>query len=517
VEEVYQFDDVAVHSSARRVVRSGEPLPIGSRALDLLLALLIRRERVVAKDELLALVWPGVVVAENNLTVQIAALRKLLGADAVVTVTGRGYRFARTVQVENALGRDVSSSGATAPTAVWPAAPTDQPSIAVLAFAVHSDDPAVTFLADGLVEDVIAQLARVPGFLVISRSSSLMFPRGQGNRPDIARQLGVRYLVEGSLRPADGRLLVSTLLVEAQTGHVLWSGTPESAADGSADLQLAIARGIISELEPALHRAEIQAIRRRHPDNIDAWGHYRRGVGAIALRGWNEVALTEARQSLERALTIDPGFALAAAQQSLVIGLGLATGLLADDTVLIDQALRRAEEALALEEGDSQVLGYVGCALADLGQLQRGAAVLAQALLLDPSNAQAQVAMGATQALLGHDDEGLVRMRIGMRLSPRDRRLGFWSWVLGLFLWRAGRADEALAEARLSAQRDPQLHLSRVLEATALLSLNRQAEATSAWAMARHLRSTLTLGEVERSHGTAVAHMLARLGESLKL
>jgi TolB-like protein len=506
---IYRFGDVEVRADERRVLRNGQALVLGGRAFDLLLALIEHRERMVGRDELLSLVWPGVVVEENNLTVQISALRKALGTDAVATVAGRGYRFALPLADEPAL--DPGPHGGQAEAAVDAPPEPERPSIAVLPFEVLSEDAAMRFLADGLAEDVIAQLARVPGFLVISRSSSFLFRQRGAALGTIARQLGVRYLVEGSLRRIGTRLRASTQLVEAASGRVLWSGQLEGEPGDVIDLQEAIARGIISELEPELTRAEIMLIRRSRPDNVDAWGHYHRAVGAIALKGWNEAALAQARAEFDAALAVDPRFALAAAHQALITGLGVVTGLIEDTDATRAEACRTAEQALALEEADSQVLGYAGCALADLGQWQRGTDILHQALLVDPSNAQAHVALGATLALQGQWQPGIERMRHGMRISPRDRRLGFWGWALGLFLLRAGQPQEALAEARASALRDPQLHLPRVLEAAALLALGRPSEAQAAWIIARRLRPSMTRREIEQSHGNEALALLSKL------
>jgi TolB-like protein/Tfp pilus assembly protein PilF len=506
---VYCFGVFEVRADERRVLRDGQTLALRGRAFDLLLALIERRDRMVGRDELLSLVWPGVVVEENNLTVQISALRKALGTDAVVTVAGRGYRFALPITGNPAHETVPHDAPTESPPEAVPEP--DRPSIAVLPFEVLSEDPAIRFLADGLAEDVIAQLARVPGFLVISRGSSFRFRQRGDGLGTIARQLGVRYLVEGSLRRVGVRLRVSTQLVEAASGRVLWSGQLESEQGDATDLQEAIARGIITELEPELTRAEIMLIRRRHPDNVDAWGHYHRAIGALGLKGWNEAALAEARQEFAQALAIDPDFALAAAHQALITGLGVATGLVDAGDAECEAAARAAEHALQIEESSSQVLGYAGCALAELGQTQRGAEILQQALLLDPSNAQAQVALGATQALQGQWVVGIERMRHGMRISPRDRRLGFWGWALGMFLLRAGQAEQALAEARASALRDTRLYLPRVLEAAALMFLGRSPEAHEAFDAARRLRPSLTAAEIERSHGTEVLRLLSSL------
>ncbi len=376
----------------------------------------------------------------------------------------------------------------------------DRPTIAVLPFKVLSQDPPLGYLADGLVEDVIALLSRVAGFQLISQASSSAFGRRDDGVAAVARDLGVRYVVEGSVRPVGAQVRVATQLIETVTGRVLWSGRFEGSPEDTADLQDGIARGVISEIEPELNRAEIALIRRLRPENVDAWGCYQQAVGAVAQKGWTEEALHEARDHLRRAFALDPAFALAQAYFALVTALGKSTGVLAASASIDEEARAAAEAAINRDDGSSTVLGIAGCALSDLGQRDRGMEILHRALDIDPSNAQAHVALGTTLGLEGRIDEGIERMRYGMRISPRDRRLGFWGWALGCLLLRGKRADEALQEARSSAGRDPRLHLSRVLEAAALQQLGRGAEARAALAAARRIRP------VPRLHLFALAH-----------
>lgn len=454
-----------------------------------------------------------VVVEENNLTVQVSALRKLLGAGAIGTVPGRGYRLTMPLSVPAAERPAGPLPGAS--TAHHPPMPTTgRPSIAVLPFEARSEDSRLGFLADGLVEDVIALLARVPGFLVISQASSFEFRHRPEGLPAVARALGVRYLVEGSLRQAGSRLLVSTHLVEAESAHVLWSHRFESGRDAAGDLQEAIARAVIAELEPELTRAEILRIRRRRPDDVDAWGHYHQAVGTLALGGWTEEAIAEARAAFVRALAHDPLFALAEAHAALIAAVGVTIGLVPNEPSTVEAVRAAAEHALSSEDGDSQVLGYAGCALSDLGQRERGAEILQRALAIDPSNAQAHVALGATRAMQGLWEDGIASLRHGMSISPRDRRLGFWGWALSKFLLRAGHPEEAVREARAAAGRDARLHLTRVAEAGALQALGRSDEARTALAAARRLRPRLTLAEVARVDGRRMASQLAPLWDA---
>jgi Flp pilus assembly protein TadD len=151
--------------------------------------------------------------------------------------------------------------------------------------------------------------------------------------------------------------------------------------------------------------------------------------------------------------------------------------------------------------------------LCDLGDFKRGIDTLQHAIELNPSNAQAQVAMGAALALNGGLDDGIQRLRYGMKISPRDRRLGFWGWLLGCFLLRADRVDDALTEARASCRADPRLHLSHVLQAACLDRLGATDDAAAALSAARRCRSELSLDEVTKTHGRRIGARLALLWE----
>jgi adenylate cyclase len=394
--------------------------------------------------------------------------------------------------------------------------PPARASIAVRPFTVLSEDRGLEFLANGLAEDVTTLLARVPGFFVISRASSFAFRDPAPPTSVIAQQLGVRYVLEGSIRGAGDQVRVSTQLVETATGRILWSGKYEALRAETLELQDDIARGIIIELEPALTRAEVAVIRRQRPNNVDAWGYYHQAIDALAGHGWNEDPIAEALTFLRRAFEIDRNFALARALFAVLSAIGQNLGILSRSPERIEEALTAAEMAIADDPGSSDVLGLAGCALADLGHHQRGAEILQQACEIDPSNAQSQVALGAALAMLGDSDQALAHMRHGIKLSPRDRRLGFWGWSLGLALLRANRAEEALEQARIAARRDPRLHLPLILEAVAQATLGRIVLARAALMSARRIRPKLTLREIEISHGRRAAGILADAWTSIE-
>ena len=390
-------------------------------------------------------------------------------------------------------------------------ASSDLPSIAVRPFAVLSDERELQFLADGLGEDVIALLARVPGFFVIAKASSFEFRNPDIQTSAIARQLGVRYVLGGSVRALGGQIRLSAQLADAASGRVLWSRQFDAERRDAINLQDDIARDIIVELQPALTRAEIAVIRRQRPENIGAWGFYHQAGGVLAANGWNARSVEDAVGFLRHALELDANFALARAQLALLMALAQNTALIERSRALHEEAAAAAELAIADDSGSSEVLGYAGCAIADLGDTSRGAEILKQAVELDPSNAQAQVALGAALALSGDLDGGIACMRHGIKLSPRDRRLAFWGWALGGFLMRAKQPAEALEQARLAARRDPRLFLPPVLETLAHAALGQTDAARISLISARRLRPELTLREIEISHGRYAAKILADL------
>jgi len=395
------------------------------------------------------------------------------------------------------------STAALAETAVPPA---DQPSIAVLPFNCFSEDREFKFLTEAMTEDLITMLARIPGFIVIARQSSFAY---QGRSVDcrrIGRELGVRYIIEGSLRPVAGQIRVSTQLIDATTGAQLWAGRFDGQAENVLDLQDQIVRAIAGRIEPELVRAEIALIRRRHDANPNAWSCYRQGTGVISLEGWSEETLTRATALLRQATALDPDFALAHAQLALLLALGARLGLITDTAASVMEARVEAERAVTIDQDASEILGYAGCALADLGDVQRGSEILERAIENDPSNAQAWVALGASQCYREHmGDVGLEKLRHGMRLSPRDHRLGFWGTFYALALARHQRLTEAQEEAQAACRRDPQFYVARVVLALIAAGLGKREAAIAALREAQRRRPRLSLEEIKLLVGRGAA------------
>jgi adenylate cyclase len=513
------FGDHVLDVDRRELRRAGTLIPVEPQVFDLIAYLVRNRERVVSKDDLIEGVWGGRIVSESTLTSRINAARKAIGDNGreqrlIRTAARKGLRFVGEVR-ERAQTPAADLIPADAfPADGYDAAPhppkiTDRPSIAVLPFINFSDDPELELMVTGLAEDIITLLARVPGFFVISRASSFFYARKPVEIRQVGAELGVRYIVTGSARGFATRVRIGVQFIDAESGTQLWANRYEVERGDTLDLQDEIARRVITELEPALTKAELLVIRRRRTQSVDAWAHYRHAAGAIAVHGWNDESVTNAQRLLREAIRIDPNFALAHALLALISAFGANLSLVEDRDAAAKDARDFAERAVALDSNASDVLGFAGCALADIGDAERGYELLRRALELDPSNAQAHVAIGATLVRLKRFDEGISSMQFGMRSSPKDFRLTFWSMILADGLVRAGRLQEAVEVASAAARRDSRLYGVRVVMAWSLMRLNRADEARAALADARRIRPALNLDEIRRFFGHSAATELA--------
>ena len=228
----------------------------------------------------------------------------------------------RPVRVYSLASSAISLSPASL--AETPKPSTDQPSVAVLPFTCFSEEREFKFLTEAMTEDLITMLARIPGFIVIARQSSFAYQGRTVDSREIGRELGVRYIVEGSLRPIGGQLRVGAQLIDAKTGAQLWADRFDGQAENVLELQDQIARAIASRIEPELVRAEIALIRRRRDANPNAWSCFLEGAGVISLKGWSEETLTHATALLRQATALDPDFALARARACTVFVFGRA-------------------------------------------------------------------------------------------------------------------------------------------------------------------------------------------------
>ena len=387
-----------------------------------------------------------------------------------------------------------------------------KPSLAVVPFACMSEDRTLEYLADGLTEDLTTLLARVPGFFVISCGSAFAYKDKRVDSRQLAKELGVRYVVEGSLRPVGQMIRVSAQLVDAATHAHLWAERFDRSSDQLLELQDEITQAIVARIEPELARAEQTRLRRRHPSNLDAWELYHQAHSKLSLNGWGKETFEESIHLLREAISLDPDFALAHAYLSLLLAVSHMFQLSIESPPLDEQAIDEAEKAIGLDSHDSSVLGYVGCALADIGHTRRALELLNQAVEYDPSNAQAWAALGVAQIRGRKVRQGVESLRHGIAISPRDTRLAYWGTILANALFRLGETQQALEEAQNACRRHDRFSNSRVVLAMILLKENREQEAIAAIEEAKRLDPDLCADNVRGLIGRRGVNLLQEAG-----
>src|SRR5215470_14906419 len=296
-----RFGQFRLDLRQRKLARDGEPVQLSSRALDILCVLASAKGEVVSKDDLMAQVWPGVVVEENNIQVHVSGLRKALeqgksGQSCLVTVPGRGYRligiepFSPATVSDIAIGRELDLP--------------DRPSIAVLPFQNMGGDIEQEYFADGVVEEIITALSRFSGLFVIARNSSFTYKGRSVDIKQVGCELGVRYVLEGSVRRGGNRVRITGQLIDAATGTHLWADRFDGDAKDIFDLQDRIATSVVCAISPRLEQAEIERAKRKPTESLDAYDYYLRGMEYF-WRNTQE-SIDQALELFSRAIELDP-------------------------------------------------------------------------------------------------------------------------------------------------------------------------------------------------------------------
>ena len=291
------FGPFTLDTRARTLNREGIPISPGGRAFDVLAMLAAAEGETVGKDRLLDQVWPGLSVEENSLQVQISTLRKLLGEGWINTVPGRGYRL-------------VVPGIAPRP----PPRETGKPSIAVLAFANLSGDVEQEYFADGVAHDLITEFARNHSLFVIARNSSFLYKGRAVDVKRVAQELGVRYVVEGSVRREGNRIRITAQLIDAENGSHIWAERFDREAGDVFAVQDEITHAVVAAIDPLIARTERQRAMRKPPESVNSWEAWQRALWYWAMGG----DLSIPRDFLQRAVALDPRFAPAHAMLALL-------------------------------------------------------------------------------------------------------------------------------------------------------------------------------------------------------
>ncbi len=473
----YRFGSFELQPNERRLLAGGEPVVLGPRAFDLLVALVERPGQLVTKEELLDCVWPNLVVEENNLQVQVSALRKILGQEAIATIPGRGYRFTVTPTGSNAVGPLKT-----------PLAPIDQnaPSIAVLPFVNMSDDAANEYFADGIAEELLNVLSKIRGLRVASHTSAFSFKGGKVDIPTVAQKLNVATILEGSVRKAGKRVRITVQLVQVATDSHLWSETYDRELEDIFAVQDDIAQSVVKELRAALLgekgdssagaavKAEVQAATKGRGENVEAYQLYLQGRFLVARRTQEDTA--RGVKYLRRAIELDREYALAwaalayaqavearmgwtsygdghrqareSAERALALEPDLAEGHVALALIRneydwdwsgADVSMRRA---LELAPGNADVLLAAADVVATIDSLDESIALCRRAIALDPLNVLGHRYLGSFSLWAGYLEQAEAAVKEALELNPLG---GMTYWALGQVYLAQGRFPEALA------------------------------------------------------------------------
>lgn len=416
------FGDYRLKRAERLLLGPKGPVELSARSFDILAMLLDKPDEVIGKTELFDTAWPGLVVEENTLQVHISALRKQLSAEMIVTVHGRGYKYA---------GPRPFAAAAEA------AAPSSRASIAILPFDNMSGDPEQDYFSDGITEDIIAELGKYKEFLVIARNSSFQF-RGRTNDPaEVASKLGVQYVVDGSVRKIVNRVRIAVQLTDASSMAHVWGEHYDRELDDIFAIQDEITHMIAARLARQARTAIASRARGRPTDNMSAYESYLRALQLAAVYD----AAHEAEPFLRQAVKLDPRFAAAHAMLGVVETLKFFWVFYNPD--YLHPALESAKTALQLDPDEAYGHLATGFAVLYLRQFRQAEISLDRAVALNPNDPFILSIRALFLNYAGRPDEALVEITEAQRRDPYA--VGWYDDFRGIILTTTGRYREAIA------------------------------------------------------------------------
>jgi TolB-like protein/Tfp pilus assembly protein PilF len=445
----------------RRLYCGDVPVDLGGKALDLLCVLAAANGRVVTKDELMNEVWPGLVVEENNIQVHVSALRKALeaGADGesiIVTVARRGYRLNTVLSEPYPLQGRLGDLPSSHPPAT---------SIAVLAFTNMSGDPEQEYFADGIVEDIITGLSRIRWLFVIARNSSFIYKGKAVDLKQVGRELGCRYVLEGSVRKANSRVRVSAQLIDTHTGINLWGERYDRLLDDVFAVQDEIAMNVIGAIEPSLRKVEIERVKRKRPDSLDAYDLMLRAMPFVhsAMTAGADTAIP----LLQKALELEPDYAGAHALLARCFHFRFSRGGQHEN----DRAasIRHARAAMNGSD-DATTLAIAGVVIwFDERDIATAIDLFDRALAISNSNVVALSNSAFVLAWMGKTEQAIERAHRALQLSPFETWNAYMAIAVAEF--HAVRYGDAREAARRAVESNPDFSVPHVLLAVALVRL----------------------------------------------
>jgi adenylate cyclase len=498
---LYSFEDYALDTDRRELRRGASLVSVSPKAFDLLAYVIRNRERVVSRDDLLSSVWDGRIVSESALTTCINAARRAIADTGeeqrlIKTLARKGIRFVGAVREErepadSSLKNIVDSSK---PTLSLP----DKPSIAILPFANMSRDPDQEYFADGITEDIITELSQFSELFVIARNSSFQYKDRTIDARQIGRELGVRYLLEGSVRRLGSRVRIAAQLVDALTGVERWGKRYDSRLEDIFAIQDEVVRSIAPMLVSHINKAEIERTLLKPPATWQAYDYNLRAVDGLASLWllFKEELLYEARGFLEQALAIDPTYARAYANLSSAYSTAWSNPLDGDylNPTALDRAYQLVCKAVQLDANLPQAHSQLGLVLTWRCEHEVAVAEFEKAIYLNASFTDWRFAL--CLVLAGEPSRAIDVCATYMRLDPFFVPIacGF----MGLSHYTAGHYAEALPLLRECVSRTPNYRHAHTWLAATFAQLGRREEAAAAAAEVLRIEPSYTIRGTQR-------------------
>jgi TolB-like protein len=493
------FGDYEIDVERRELRRAKAPVHIEPQVFDLLVYLVQNCDRVVSKDDLIASVWGGRIVSDSTLTSRINAARKALGDSGkdqklIRTIARKGFRFVGAVGAQS--DAEPAHTSGSLPDEIdehsRPALPLpDRPAIAVLPFVNMSGEPEQEYFSDGISEDIITALSKLRWFFVIARNSSFIYKGKAVHLKEIAEELGVGYVVEGSVRKGGDRVRITVQLNDVATGSHIWAERYDRDLTDVFALQDEITEAIVAAIEPQLYAAENFRAQRKPPDSMDAWDLVMRALSHYwrVTRQDNVVA----QALLEKATAIDPSYGqalgLLAASHTFSAHMGWA-----DMATVVPIAERAALAAIRADSEDPWAHYALGSVCLFTRRFDDSLAEFEVALRLNPNFSLAQGYYGLTLSYCGRWEEADLAARRALRLSPRDPFSAVYYGIAAYAQFVGRNYEEAMRLSREGIrQRGDFVGAHRVLTAAAGMA-GQDAVAKSALQELRRAQPNISLG-----------------------
>jgi TolB-like protein/cytochrome c-type biogenesis protein CcmH/NrfG len=493
------FSDYEIDVERRELRRAKAPVHIEPQVFDLLVYLVQNCDRVVSKDDLIASVWGGRIVSDSTLTSRINAARKALGDSGkdqklIRTIARKGFRFVGAVGAQS--DAEPAHTSGSLPDEIdehsRPALPLpDRPAIAVLPFVNMSGEPEQEYFSDGISEDIITALSKLRWFFVIARNSSFIYKGKAVHLKEIAEELGVGYVVEGSVRKGGDRVRITVQLNDVATGSHIWAERYDRDLTDVFALQDEITEAIVAAIEPQLYAAENFRAQRKPPDSMDAWDLVMRALSHYwrVTRQDNVVA----QALLEKATAIDPSYGqalgLLAASHTFSAHMGWA-----DMATVVPIAERAALAAIRADSEDPWAHYALGSVCLFTRRFDDSLAEFEVALRFNPNFSLAQGYYGLTLSYCGRWEEADLAARRALRLSPRDPFSAVYYGIAAYAQFVGRNYEEAMRLSREGIrQRGDFVGAHRVLTAAAAMA-GQDAVAKSALQELRRAQPNISLG-----------------------